>query len=601
MLRTGRELRQQLGAGPAVALRNPREHKGSLPSEAQVRKAVDLFCSNGITDEAAASLKKLVLSHSHRQSGGRRIHAPQLEAIARPFVANFERMCAASSRGPGVLSQVIAEVEEALGGGDAAIDQVAGPLLDMIPSSAALNRAERIALPSAMVQAALGGIDAMQAPDRGLQLLRQRLYQSANWGECADWITSLFRGAIRALQPDSAAGAAIARLEVRHFIASQATRIPPAALAPAVFGMLEGLAGAAAFDSREQAMSLVRELEHRLTPAQLGALCRGVVRHLCVPARAHTKTVQWLLLHAASGSLDPRRQLAVGLAVGSQLASHGLTARLQSTDKSQASWSAELAQDDVPDRWIALGLRVGGDPQRILDADLPSREGADLLVLAWEIEAADGRAPAREDLRAIAESALSLDDTASALGRILPLCQGYPCARLLAAAREGLLAKVFEPRGRMAESKAQDEPRSPVAGGPQESSAAAALRDESALHRAFEALYRLVIEATAQLRTGRRGDGAKALDAYQAGVEAMQTMVTAELEAVTGGAPGAARPFDAHPRLKSEVAGWLRAYLVAAETALADEGDEPSKVTAVPSSPGPLEQLSSLFHAWLSR
>ncbi len=189
MLRTGRELRQQLGAGPAVALRNPREHKGSLPSEAQVRKAVDLFCSNGITDEAAASLKKLVLSHSHRQSGGRRIHAPQLEAIARPFVANFERMCAASSRGPGVLSQVIAEVEEALGGGDAAIDQVAGPLLDMIPSSAALNRAERIALPSAMVQAALGGIDAMQAPDRGLQLLRQRLYQSANWGECADWIS----------------------------------------------------------------------------------------------------------------------------------------------------------------------------------------------------------------------------------------------------------------------------------------------------------------------------------------------------------------------------------------------------------------------------
>lgn len=603
MLSTGRAHRQQAGAGagPAVTSRKPSEHKGSMPSELEVRKAVDLFCVNGITDEAAACLKKLVLRHSYPQSGGRRIHATQLQAIARPFVAGFERMCAASARGPGVFSQVIAEVEEALGGGDAASEQIAGPLLDMIPPSAALNRSERIALPSAMVQAALGGRDTTQAPDRGLQLLRQRLYQPANWGECADWITSLFRGAIRALQPDTDGGAALARLVLRHFIDTEATRIPAAALAPAVFGMLEGLASATAFDSREQAMSLVRALKRRLAPAQLGALCHGVVRHLCVPARAHTRTVQWLLLHAAAGSLDRQRQLAVGMAVASQLEAHGFMARLQSTDGSQVSRSAQLVQEDVPDRWIALGLRVGGDPLRILDADLPSRERGELLVLAWEIEASDGRAPARQDLQAIAASSLPLDEVASALGRILPLCQGYPCPRLLAAARDGLLAKAFPPRSRMAESKAQDEPRSPVAGEPQESSAAAVLREESAPHGAFAALYRPVTEATAQLRTGRGGGGAKEFGAYPARVEAMLTMVNAELAAVTAVASGPAQPFDSHPRLKSDIAGWLKAYQAAAETALADDGDEPPEVTAVPSSAGPLEQLSSLFHAWWSR
>ena len=238
VLRGGPVRRLQPLAGPAVTARKPREHKGSLPSQVEVRKAVELFCVTGITDEAANCLKRLVVRHSHPQSGGRRISPPQLEAIAGPFIANFERMSAASSRGPGVFSQVITEVEAALGGGDAAIDQIAGPLLDMIPPSAALNRSERIALPSAMVQAAFGGLDATQVPDRGLQLLRQRLYQAANWGECADWIASLFRGAIRALQPDTVTGAALARLELRHFIDSQATRMPPAALSTAVFGML---------------------------------------------------------------------------------------------------------------------------------------------------------------------------------------------------------------------------------------------------------------------------------------------------------------------------------------------------------------------------
>jgi hypothetical protein len=583
-LRSGRVQQIHQVAGPSVAARKTREHKGSLPSPVQVCKAVDLFCVTGITDEAVASLKKLVVRHSHPQASGRRIDTPQLEAITAPFIASFERLCAASKRGPGVLRQVISEVEETLGGGDAASRQIAGPLLDMIPPSTELNTREQILLPSAMVQAALCGLDAAGAPGHGILVLQQRLYQGANWNESPDWITSLFRGAVKATQPDTPAGADLARLVVRNFIDTRAVRIPAAALAPAVFGMLEGLASVTAVDSREQAMSLVRELEHRLAPAQLGALCRGVVRHLCVPARAHTATVEWLLTHATRGSLDRQRQLAVGMAVASQLEAHGLTARLH-----------------VPSRWIGLGLRVGGDPLQILDADLLSRERADLLVLAWEVEASDGRAPTHQDLRAIAASTLPLDDMASALGGILPLCQGYPCARLLAAARDGLLDKAFPPRSRVAESKAQEQPLSPVAGGPLESSAAATRRDESAPHRAFEALYRPVTQATAQLRTGRRGGGAKEFDAHQAGVEAMLTMVNAELEAVTGAPSGAAQRFDAHPRLKSEIAGWLKAYQGAGATALADDGEVPSNVTAGPSNPGPLEQLSSLFHAWWSR